>query len=72
MEVAPYILHVVPIEDAWKVVEGEGPPSLNVYATREEAERHAADLAEAAGYGEIRVYDPSGTIVDSYMWQPAA
>ena len=72
MEVVPYVLHVRAYDDEWRVLENEGPPSQNVYATQAEAEEHAINLAEAAGYGEIVLYDEAGSEQKRYAYKAAA
>lgn len=61
----------MPVDDEWQVLEDGVEGSLNVYATRWEAEEHALDLAEAAGYGEIVLYDDSGNLERSYQFTPS-
>jgi hypothetical protein len=72
LEVVPYILHVVPYDVEWRVLENGTEPSQNVYATREEAEQHAINMADAAGYGEIVLYDEGGFEESRYMYTVAA
>jgi hypothetical protein len=70
-ETIPYVLRVRPIDDEWHVLEDGVEDSLNVYATRWEAEEHALDLAEAAGYGEIVLYDDNDNLERSYPYVPS-
>lgn len=72
MEVRTYELHVVPYDAEWKVLENGVEPSMNVYATRDEAEEHARNLAAAAEYGVIVLFDESGVEERRYTYTPAA
>lgn len=72
MEVLPYELHVAPIDVEWRVLENGTEPLQNVYATRDEAEEHAINLAAAAGYGEIILYDENAVEERRYSYLPPA
>jgi hypothetical protein len=62
MRTTPYIVHVKPFEDVWRVTEDGAPESLNTYETHDDALEHARDLAKAAGGGRIVTYNADGTV----------